>query len=73
MGCLCWFNGLGHVTVRFEAVSMDLVVWGLGFGVFWVCGGSLLVFVLLSVLVLQSSSRGRESWLIFFNCLPVVF
>ena len=22
------------------------------------------------VLVLQSSGRGRESWLIYFNCLP---
>ena len=43
-----------------------------------VCGGSVFVFcmlvcITLSFLVLQSSLRGRESWLFYFNDFLVSF
>ena len=38
-----------------------------------VCGGYVLIIhFFVSFLVLQTSWRGRESWLFCFNCLPDV-
>ena len=45
-------------------------VWGGGGG--YVFGPCIVVPLLVSSLVLQSSCRGREGWLLRFGCLPDV-
>ena len=56
--------GGGSVVVDSLFNVAPIVCWGFVF-----CP-SFVMHYLLSFLVLQSSSRERESWFLYFNCLP---